>query len=446
MSVDFKFNKIQLQRTRPEGFKFPIGLSSGFLTPTGNSATDTEGGLQRCLAGGAGTPGTVATGNTFHIFANPSGSGTFKPAFTGEVDVLVVGAGSGGASMGGGGGGGGGIAFAQNFPVVDDRDYTVVIGAGGAGATAPAPAGSDNGFGAGFNGTNCTFTDSVTGVSVLGFRGGAGGTRHGNSGDGAPNGRGSEGGSPGGSGAPNMPAPTGGFPSSFSQSSQNPGISGVSNFGNLGGGSNGASPSDIGPGPADPPVYSGGGGGGAGQEGGGVVFSPGPGGSYPGSSIVGNGIGFKAPAVNPGLGYSGGTGINFSGFAEAGVGTPGGFGLGIATQTNGFFGGGGGGGGWNDPASSRIVGSGGAGGGGGAPFASTTPNTSTEPGSTSPNGIGMANTGGGGRGGSGDGRGVYATSRSGSPSDADGAKAGGSGIVVIKYKTDAGSVEGFFIN
>ena len=38
------------------------------------------------------------------------------------------------------------------------------------------------------------------------------------------------------------------------------------------------------------------------------------------------------------------------------------------------------------------------------------------------------------------------TNRGASPTDADGAQAGGSGIVVIKYKTDAGSVEGFFIN
>ena len=447
MSIDFKFNKLILQRTRPDNFKFPAGLSFGNLGPTGNSATESTGGLQTCLAGGAGTPGTVAVGNTFHTFANPSGSGTFTPSFTGEIDLLVVAGGAGGASMGGGGGGGGGIAFAQNFPVIAERDYTVVVGAGGAGATAPGPAGADNGFGAGINGANSSYTDSVTGVSVLGFRGGAGGTKGGSGGDGTQTG--ASGGCSGGSGGGNA-----GVDGSYHvappalQPTSNPGISGVSNFGHRGGNSNAPSPSDRGPGPADVAVYSGGGGGGAGQEGGGVVFSPGPGGDMYGSSIVGNGIGFKAPAFSSSLGYSGGTGINFSGFAEAGVGTPGGFGLGIATQTNGFFGGGGGGGGWNDGVGNRLVGFAGAGGGGGSPFASTTPNTSTEPASTSPNGVALANTGGGGRAGGGQGFGPQSgiANRGAAPTDSDGARAGGSGTVVIKYKTDSLAVLGFFIS
>ena len=419
MSVNFKFNKIQLQRTRPEKYKFPIGLSFGFLTPTGNSAPDTEGGLQTCLAGGPGTPGTVQGGNTFHVFANPSGSGTFTPSFTGEVDLLVVAAGGGGGFCGGGGGGGG-IAFSQNFPVIADRDYTVTVGAGGALGNDGTPSGS----GPGHNGANSSFKDTVTSVEVVGIGGGGGHgvpSYPGNASDRFV--RSQFGGSAGGAGSisgvrqPGTPA---------TQPSQNPGISGVSNFGQASGDSTwGVNP--------HPALGSNGGGGGAGQEGGG---------NQP--TAVAQEIGGKAPGGSASTAESGGTGMNFAGFAEVGVGTSGGFGIGLSSpQPAGFFGGGGGAGGWYDPGDARVVGLGGAGGGGGSPFS-----PASEPGSTAPNGTGLANTGGGGRGGSGmaSNQTPYVINRSGTPSDADGPKAGGSGIVVIKYSTDANAVTGFFIS
>ena len=60
----------------------------------------------------------------------------------------------------------------------------------------------------------------------------------------------------------------------------------------------------------------------------------------------------------------------------------------------------------------------------------------------------MANTGGGGRAGGGQGFGPQSTiaNRGAAPTDSDGAKAGGSGTVVIKYKTDSLAVLGFFIS
>ena len=443
MSVDFKFNKIQLQRTRPEGFKFPIGLSFGALGPTGNSAADTEGGLQRCLAGPSGP---VAGGNTFHIFANPSGSGTFTPSFTGEIDLLVVAGGGGGGSFLGGGGGGGGIVFASNFPVVDNRDYTITVGSGGSLAPDRSAGGGPYGGtqGGGGAGSNSSFTDTSTSVAVTSMfgGGGAGWATSFGGGDGGF-GKGMDGGSGGGATMNSGPGRHGSAVGFGFQPVTNPGISGVENNGNPGGlggqtHDNPLNPYGWNSSTQQPGVA--GGGGGAGQAGGGRV--PGTAGSVPGqpSTAVSNEIGGKAPVATTSQGHSGGTGLNFSGFAEAGVGTPGGFGIGIATQTNGFFGGGGGAGGYGP---SELVGKGGAGGGGGEPFAVPSANSTftSEPGSTSLTGLGLANTGGGGRGGTG----TVGGTGAGNPSPV-GPKAGGSGIVVIKYKTDAGLAEGFFIS
>ena len=274
MSVNFKFNKIQLQRTRPDKYRFPIGLSFGQLGPSGNAASETSGGLQKCLAGGAGTPGTVSSGNTFHIFANPSGSGTFTPSFSGAVDIVVVAGGGAGGSSGGGGGGGGGVAFAQNFPVVTDRNYTVTVGAGGSQAPPvaepTAPTGGVNG-GGGF-GTNSSFTDTTTSISVSAMFGGGGAGRLTDF-TGSKEGRGGDGGSSGGGCAMDVPHPGGpGFIGTATQPNQNPGISGVTNHGHIGGRGGSVAAPDSGRNPG-----TGGGGGGAGQEGAGM--GPGPNGS-----------------------------------------------------------------------------------------------------------------------------------------------------------------------
>lgn len=114
---------------------------------------------------------------TTHTFTS---SGTFTPAFTGEVEVLVVAGGGGGGGAegnfnggGGGGGGAGGVVYYKSYPVTSGTNYTVVIGSGGTGGTNNSNNATD--------GANSRFGD----LSSLG--GGNGGPDYG-------------GGSPGGSG------------------------------------------------------------------------------------------------------------------------------------------------------------------------------------------------------------------------------------------------------
>ena len=85
---------------RPEGFQYPIGLSTfvsveGDPLPTRNVATNTTGGTK-----------TVDVTNNFtvHTFTT---SGTFDPGFSGTVEYLVVAGGGAGASLYGAGGAGG---------------------------------------------------------------------------------------------------------------------------------------------------------------------------------------------------------------------------------------------------------------------------------------------------------------------------------------------------
>jgi uncharacterized repeat protein (TIGR02543 family) len=68
-------------------------------------------------------------GNKIHKF---TASGSFTPAFSGKVEVLVVGGGGGGAPQLGGGGGGGGVVYMPAVSVVAGTAYPIVVGAGGA--------------------------------------------------------------------------------------------------------------------------------------------------------------------------------------------------------------------------------------------------------------------------------------------------------------------------
>jgi len=84
-------------------------------------------------AGTVGTGGqTISYTNSgiVHIFSN-TGSHTFTPAFTGTVQVLVVGAGGGSGYDWAGGGGGGGVIFNRAFPVSSGTAYPVTVGTGG---------------------------------------------------------------------------------------------------------------------------------------------------------------------------------------------------------------------------------------------------------------------------------------------------------------------------
>ena len=83
-----------------------------------------------------GIGGSISTigGYIIHSFTT-TGTSTFRPAFNGSVEVLIVGGGGGGARNLGGGGGGGGVIWIPSVNVSVDTSYTVVVGAGGASET-----------------------------------------------------------------------------------------------------------------------------------------------------------------------------------------------------------------------------------------------------------------------------------------------------------------------
>lgn len=69
-------------------------------------------------------------GYVVHAF---TGAGTFTPAFTGNVDVLIVAGGGGGGSHVPGGGGAGGLIYRPNLSV-NPTTYNIVVGQGGQGS------------------------------------------------------------------------------------------------------------------------------------------------------------------------------------------------------------------------------------------------------------------------------------------------------------------------
>ena len=80
------------------------------------------------------TGGTITTsgGSIIHRF---NISGTFRPLFSGSVEVLIVGGGGGGGPSLGGGGGGGGVIYMPSVNVSANTNYSIVVGAGGASGT-----------------------------------------------------------------------------------------------------------------------------------------------------------------------------------------------------------------------------------------------------------------------------------------------------------------------
>jgi len=131
---------------------------TGYLQlPTGNTASrpaspavgmvrfNTDiGGVEVYTTGGwisadekqsATSSGTITTtgGYTIHTFTT-TGAHTFTPAYTGPIDVLVIGGGGSGAAGIGGGGGAGGFIFNQGVLVTGGTTYPLSVGTGG-GAT-----------------------------------------------------------------------------------------------------------------------------------------------------------------------------------------------------------------------------------------------------------------------------------------------------------------------
>jgi len=213
---------ISIEKIRPDGLEYPIGLSNIAGGPIFNAATNSTGGDQ-----------TMDSTDVVHTFTS---SNTFIPSFDGFVEVLVIGGGGAGETTnwpGGGspatydadGGGAGGLIHLTNYRVNNGASYNVTVGAGG-GPTSSIP------------GTPTTFDT----IEALGGQGGANTvTVGGSGGGGAPitvynqifgtptssparglgtQGQGFPGGSPftfsGGSGGGG--AGTAGFPNGFSNS------------------------------------------------------------------------------------------------------------------------------------------------------------------------------------------------------------------------------------
>lgn len=86
----------------------------------------------------SGSKAIPLDGFTLHIFTS---SGIFTPQFTGNVEILVVGAAGGGGMDMGGGGGGGEVYSSTAYAVTSNTPITVTVGAGGAGA----PGGGESG-------------------------------------------------------------------------------------------------------------------------------------------------------------------------------------------------------------------------------------------------------------------------------------------------------------
>ena len=83
---------------------------------------------------GTGGTITISGGYIIHSFTT-TGTFAFIPAFSGNVEVLVVGGGGGGGGSIGGGGGGGGVIYMPSVSVISGTSYPVVVGAGGPAGT-----------------------------------------------------------------------------------------------------------------------------------------------------------------------------------------------------------------------------------------------------------------------------------------------------------------------
>ena len=102
---------------------------SGNIIPS-TSATTALGGS------GTATGGTITTSGSYTIHSfTTTGTSTFRPSFSGSVEVLIVGGGGGGGPSIGGGGGGGGVIWIPATNVSADTSYSIVVGAGGASGT-----------------------------------------------------------------------------------------------------------------------------------------------------------------------------------------------------------------------------------------------------------------------------------------------------------------------
>lgn len=123
------------------------GGSSGSLEFYDGSAWRPVTGYSAGIAGTGGTISYIPGGGIVHTFTT-TGAFTFTPAFSGTVQVLVVGGGGSSGYDWAGGGGGGGVQFNRNFPVSNGVGISGTVGAGGSGRSprVAGPSGSNSTF------------------------------------------------------------------------------------------------------------------------------------------------------------------------------------------------------------------------------------------------------------------------------------------------------------
>jgi len=406
MAIDFQNLKFNLNKTRPVGYKYPAGLSFGPMdfvdvsVETINDSTNFVTAVNESTPAPApsGPNGLEHTAGTANTSMQWNSSGTFIPKFTGEVEVLVVAGGGGG---GHGGGGAGGLTYASNQPVIEGTEYNCLVGAGGSYTTTywapPAGGYHPSGNQVGPNGWDRVGSPSnVAGFPIVTTGGGGGARPVSTSGDNSTYSRNV--GHPGGSGGGGA---RGYYTWSGTPATNNgPGGSGVAGQGNAGGVAR--NPSSGPPGVTTQGVAGGGGGAG--------------------------GVGEAGRSDN--VGAAGGDGLEYS----------------ISGSPLYYAGGGGGGGywataGWAVPDTmTSTEGAGGQGGGGDGGYGAL----SGSPGGTPAYpyvepivpvaGVsGTANRGGGGGG-----------RLDGSISSTGGA--GGSGVIIIRFKTYQRLDDNYFID
>ena len=148
------------------------GAKNVTVTNVDNGAVTKSSGFTYTVSATGGTEADLGL-HRIHKF---TGGGTFTPATSGDVEVLMVGGGGAGGGRHGGGGGGGGILSMTGVAVTAGTGYPIVIGPG-----APTNVGRTGSKGA--NGSNTTaFSETALGgggggtyCDTLGLAGGSGG-------------------------------------------------------------------------------------------------------------------------------------------------------------------------------------------------------------------------------------------------------------------------------
>ena len=154
--------------TDAQGQAYSNNPSTVAILPSALSDADAQS-LTTVRSGSGGTISYYGP-YTIHTF---TGSATFTPSFSGEVEVLVVAGGGGGGSgadsywEAGGGGGAGGLLYASSYGVSQGTGITVTIGAGGVGGLSQTNLSPSNRSG---NGSNSVFG----GLTAIGGGGGGG--------------------------------------------------------------------------------------------------------------------------------------------------------------------------------------------------------------------------------------------------------------------------------